>query len=60
MRHTYKGFYIVYEPKPIPDRRYDYDWTHEDYNGPGDNRAGTAASVSVCMAEIDMLLDGDE
>lgn len=62
---TYRGYRITYDPKPIPDRRWDWDFVHEDYDGapnypgdgPGDHRCGNAASVEACRAEIDMLED---
>ncbi len=36
--------------RPHPD--YDWDWWHEDYDGPGDTRHGSAASRDDCIAAI--------
>jgi hypothetical protein len=55
---VYRGFCISYEPKPIPSRSFDYAYIHEDYEGPGDHRFGTAASIEECKAGIDRLCDG--
>lgn len=52
-RIEYRGCTIIFDPKPIPDRRHDWDWTHKDYDGPPDNRLGACASVEECKAEID-------
>lgn len=49
----YKGWHIDYNPKPIPDRRHDYDVTHRDYDGPESNLYFTAASIKEAIAEID-------
>lgn len=58
MNETYRGYRISYNPKPIPPScGVDYDFCHEDYDGPGDPRCGNAASVEACMAEIDAIED---
>lgn len=49
----YKNWVITYNLKPIPDRSHDYDFTHKDYDGPGDNRASTARSMEEAKFEID-------
>lgn len=49
---TYRGYSIVRNIKPVPDRRHDWDWCHEDYDGPGDPRCGTGESVSDCIEQI--------
>jgi hypothetical protein len=56
-RIKYKDFTIRYNPKPIPDRRNDWDWEHQDYDGPGDSRCGTAATAQAAMNDIDELED---
>ena len=73
----YRGYEILHRPKPIPTRDKDWDYVHNDfdgaaqeYRGPGnDSRAGSAASVTECKAEIDAIegiwyscqyLDGEE
>jgi hypothetical protein len=50
----YKNYHIVYDPKPIPDRRFDYDYYHDDYDL-GDPRHGNARSVAECIAQIDEI-----
>lgn len=63
MNAKYKGYSITYWAKPMGDRRYDYDYQHEDYDGApdgDDNRCGSAASVEECKAEIDELIEGNE
>ena len=57
----YKGYTITHNPKPIPVRSHDYDFVHEDYDGYGDPRCGTAASVEAAKEEIDEIeLDAEE
>jgi len=38
---------------PIPTRLLDYEWCSVDYDGPGDNRHGNAASEEACIAAIE-------
>jgi len=52
-RTLYRNFWIEYDPPPIPDRNHDWRWAHEDYDGPGDRRCGTSASLEAARAEID-------
>ena len=62
---TYRGYTISHDPPPIPDRRFDWSYVHEDYDGapnnpgegPADHRCGHAASVGACRAEIDEIED---
>lgn len=35
-----------------PHPSVDWDWWHEDYDGPGDNRCGSAGTRDACIAEI--------
>jgi hypothetical protein len=56
----YRDYNIVLNQKPIPDRGHDWDFTHVDYDGPGDSRCGTAASVEGCKSEIDEIEGGSE
>ena len=54
----YKDYEISYNPKVIPDRRWDYDFQHNDYDGAcdsGDHRWGEADSIASCKAQIDAL-----
>lgn len=41
---------------PVPSRKHDWTWIHPDYDGPEDNRIGTAASPEACKYEIDEFL----
>lgn len=51
----YGKWKIYYDPKPIPTRKFDYSFVHDDYDeapGPRDNRAGTAGSIEEAKEEI--------
>lgn len=54
---TYRGYHIHYYAPPIPTRSCDWQYAHEDYDGPEDRRAGHAASEQACRDEIDWLED---
>ena len=52
MKHEirYRGWYI----RPCLGREYDlFEFAHDAYDGPGDNRHGTARTVEECCDEID-------
>ena len=49
----YRGFVISYYAPPIPIRTCDWQWVHEDYDGPEDNRCGHAASREAAKADVD-------
>jgi len=51
----YKSYTIEFRPKPIPIRSSDWDFVHEDYDGPGDPRCGCAESAEACKLMIDEL-----
>jgi len=56
----YRGYHIVYEPKPIPDHSHDWSWWHDDYDGAPDSRdrrCGTSASLLQAQADIDDLIE---
>lgn len=53
----YRGFTIDHAPPPIPDRSHDWQFAHEDYDGPGDKRCGTGANVEDCKQQIDEILE---
>ncbi len=53
----YRGYTITHNPKPIPTREHDYDYVHDEYDGPEDGRCGSEASVEGCKTAID-LYDG--
>ena len=48
------GWHIEYNPKPIPDRRHDYDFWHDDYDGAdgGNGLAGTAVNKEDVLEQI--------
>lgn len=48
------GWHIDKNPKPIPDRRHDYDFYHNDYDGAdgGNGLAGTAANLEDAVKQI--------
>lgn len=54
---VYRGYRIHYDPPPIPIRSCDWQFFHEDYDGPEDGRCGFAGSLADAKAEIDMLED---
>lgn len=56
-RIVYRGYVITYDPPPIPDRRWDWQFQHEQFCGEGDERNGQAASLTDAMCEIDMIED---
>ena len=54
---TYHDFEIRYDPRPYLPLSLAYVWSHPDYEGPGDNRCGRAASLVSCMDAIDEVGD---
>ena len=52
----FRGWHIQYNPKPIPDRRYDYDFWHNDYDYDdlqgGNGLAGNAESEEDALKQI--------
>lgn len=54
----YGPWRIRFEYPPIPDRRFDWEFTHEDYE-PGDNRHGYAKSLWAALEECDAIEDGE-
>lgn len=51
---NYRGYIISFWAKPIPVRKFDYDYQHNDYDL-DDHRAGSAESIEACKLEIDEL-----
>jgi hypothetical protein len=52
----YGRWMICFAPPPIPTRKCDWQFVHDDYDGAPDahdNRAGHAGSIAQAMAEID-------
>jgi hypothetical protein len=53
---NYRDYLIRCDPPPIPDRRYDWEWRHVDYDGDpesSDDRAGRCASLAEAVLAID-------
>ncbi len=48
------GWQIDYNPKPIPDRRFDYDFVHEEYDGEN-GLCGSGQSKEDCIEQINEL-----
>lgn len=59
MTVLYKDYSITYDPKPVPDRDFDFDWVHNNYDGPGDSRCGNAASLVEAKKQIDEIEDAN-
>ena len=60
MIFPYRNYKIEYNPKPIPDRSFDWDYVHEDYDGApdgGDDRCGAVASFEAAILAINELED---
>jgi hypothetical protein len=55
MTARYGLYRIDYDPPPIPDRRFDWSYVHDQYDGPGDRRCGRAESLDDARNEIDAL-----
>ena len=36
-----------------------YEWVHDDYDGPEDNRCGYGKTLAEVFTEIDWVLDDD-
>jgi hypothetical protein len=59
----YRGYTISHWAKPIPATSFDYDFSHEDYDGApdsGDRRCGSGASVEDCKEQIDEIIECEE
>jgi len=52
----YRGYIITYNPPPIPWRGADWQYYHEDFDGPGDERRGCCMTLQGCRADIDELI----
>jgi hypothetical protein len=56
----FQGYTITRNPKPGPSNSFDWDWVHDDYQGPGDDRCGWSASLADAERAIEQINDGDE
>lgn len=59
MKILYKNYHIEYNPKPIPDSRFDYDFWADGYDGSEDSkdiRSGTGSSIEDCKNKIDEMI----
>jgi len=53
---AYRGWWISYDPPPIPVRTCDWHFWHDDFDGApdaNDSRCGHAASLEEAKAQID-------
>ena len=58
MKHIRVGHWCIdYNPKPIPDRRYDYDVSHEEYDGESGDFFFNAESIEEAKKEIKLRED---
>ena len=56
---AYRGFWIEYDPPPIPVRTCDWRWWHDSYDGApdsGDRRCGASPSLEAAQQDIDEML----
>ena len=56
MSIKYKNYTISHDPKPIPLRSFDWDFSHDDYDGAPDGndiRCGNGANIEDCKQQID-------
>jgi hypothetical protein len=53
----YRGYRIYFDPPPIPIRTCDWQYVHNEYDGPEDRRCGSARTEFDCMLEIDEIED---
>ena len=60
--YRYGAYAISYNPKPIPDHRFDWDWVHDDYDGPesDSNLSGTSASLDDAVEDIEAIWDDED
>ncbi len=56
----HRNYEIRWDPKPIPSRDFDYDFSHVDYDGPEDRRCGAAGSIRDCIIIIDEMIEDEE
>ena len=47
-----EGWSVTYNPKPIPYSAFDYDFSHENYDGVDGELCGTASSVVDAVMKI--------
>ena len=45
----YRGYRIYHSDSPWPGK---FQWVHDSYDGPGDNRLGSADTIEKCVIEI--------
>lgn len=63
MVEKYRRYEISYWAKPVPTRVWDWDFSHEDYDGApdsGDHRVGAARSLAEAKEQIDAQIEEEE
>ena len=53
-----EGWHIVYSPKPIPIKSFDWDFWHDNYDGAdeGNGLCGCAESVDDAIKQINEII----
>ncbi len=50
---------ITHNPPPIPIRTADWQFVHDEYDGPDDDRSGYGPTAKDCIEQIQEMEDGD-
>ena len=51
-------WHIAYDPPPIPTKAHDYQFHHEEYDGPEDRRSGSSRTIEGCIELIKDIEEG--
>jgi len=54
-----EGWTIIFNPKPIPTKAFDYDYAHDNYDGENE-LCGTGPSIESCLAQIEAIQNESE
>lgn len=57
---AYRGWWIRYDPPPVPSRLHDWQYWSDEYDGPGDDRDGSASSLLAAREAIDERIEDEE
>lgn len=58
--HTHRGWHIEFVYPPIPIRTLDWQYSHPDYDGPGDPRCGSAPTLKAAKAAVDEWIEDNK
>lgn len=53
----YRDFLIFFDPPPIGTRVADWQWNHQDYDGPEDGRCGFSPTLERARSDIDAMIE---